>query len=145
MNIKFLKKASIITASTLGLVYALFLVAPFIISPIANNYIPMVNDEIKKATGLNSKIEGFRIITTPKLTVGAGLGKFSVLTPDNREIITAKDFEVKMSLLPLFAKKIEIDLVKLGDFDAKFNLNKDGSFEIEKYLPKPAETQPTET
>ena len=46
----------------------------------------MVNDEIKKATGLNSMIEDFRIVTTPKLTVGAKLGKFAILTPENKEI-----------------------------------------------------------
>ena len=62
MNINFLKKTGIIFAGTLGAIYALFLIAPFIISPIANSYLPMVNDEIKKATGLNSKIEDFRIL-----------------------------------------------------------------------------------
>ena len=34
MNINFLKKAGIITASTIGAVYAIFLLAPFVISPI---------------------------------------------------------------------------------------------------------------
>ena len=113
MNINFLKKLGIITASTIGSIYAIFLLAPYIISPIANNYLPMVNEEIKKATGLNSKIEDFRIVTTPKLTVGAKLGKFAILTPQDKEIFEAEDFSVKMSLLPLLAKKIEVDLVQV--------------------------------
>ncbi len=135
MNINFLKKFGIFTISTIGAIYALFLIAPFVISPIANNYIPMVNDEIKKATGLNSKIEEFKIVTTPKLTVGAKLGKFAILTPDNREIFEAEDFSVKMSLIPLLAKKIEVDLVQVDSIDIKLGINKDGSFEIEKFLP----------
>ena len=106
MNINFLKKTGIAIASTLGAIYGLFLIAPFIISPIANNYLPMVNDEIKKATGLNSKIEDFRIVTTPKLTVGAKLGKFAILTPQDKEIFEAQNFAVKMSLIPLLAKRI---------------------------------------
>ena len=140
MNINFLKKAGIITASTIGAVYAIFLLAPFVISPIVNSYIPMVNDEIKKATGLNSRIEDFRIVTTPKLTVGAKLGKFAILTPKDKEIFEAENFAVKMSLLPLLAKKIEIDLVQVGSIDLKLGLNKDGSFELEKFIPTQIES-----
>lgn len=145
MNINLLKKAGIAFVGTLGAVYALFLIAPFIISPIANNYIPMINDEIKKASGLNSKIEDFRILTTPKLTVGAKLGKFEILTPDNKEIFSAENFEAKMSLLPLFAKRIEADLVKLESLDIKLGLNSNGSFEFEKYLPKTEKKEPVKT
>lgn len=140
MNIKFLKKLGIITASTIGSIYALFLLTPFIISPIANNYVPMVNNEIKKTTGLNSKIEDFRIVTTPKLTVGAKLGKFAILTPENKEIFEAEKFTVKMSLLPLLAKKIEVDLVQVENVDLKLGINKDGSFDIERFLPAPSES-----
>ena len=134
MNLNFLKKAGIITASTIGAIYVTFLLAPFVISPIVNNYIPIVNNEIKKATGLNSRIEDFRIVTTPKLTFGAKLGKFAILTPQNKEIFEAENFAVKMSLLPLLAKRIEVDLVQVGSVDLKLGLNKDGSLELEKYL-----------
>ena len=48
MNINFLKKLGIVTAGTLGAIYLLFLIAPFIVSPIANNYLPMISEEIKK-------------------------------------------------------------------------------------------------
>ncbi len=145
MNMNFLKKAGIITAGTIGAIYAIFLLAPFIVSPIVNSYIPMVNDEIKKATGLNSKIEDFRIVTTPKLTVGAKLGKFAILTPQNKEIFEAENFAVKMSLIPLLAKKIEIDLVQVESVDLKLGLNNDGSFELEKYLPVQVEPVKNET
>ena len=148
MNINFLKRAGIITVSILGTIYLLFLVLPFIITPIANKYLPMVSDEITKATGLNSKIEGFRIVTTPKFTIGAGIKEFELLTPDNKEIFKAENAQVKMSLLPLLAKKIELDLVKAEEVKLAFNLNKDGSFEIEKYLPKTQETaqkEPSQT
>ena len=140
MNMNLLKKTSIAIVGTIGVIYAIFLLAPFIISPIANSYVPMINDEIKKATGLNSKIEDFRLVTTPKLTVGAKLGKFAILTPDNKEIFEAENFEAKMSLIPLLAKRIEVDLVKLGSVDVKLGVNKDGTFEIEKYLPTQTET-----
>ena len=58
-----MKKFGIIFASIIATIYLAFLILPFIITPIANSYIPLVNEEIKKATGLNSKIEGFRQTT----------------------------------------------------------------------------------
>ncbi len=134
MNKNFLKKMGIVTVGMLGAVYGLFLIAPFIVTPIVNQYVPTINDEIKKATGLTSQIEDFKLVTTPKLTVGAKVGEFKLLTPDNKKILKAEDFAVKMSLLPLFAKKIEVDLVKLDSLDVELGVNKDGSFEIEKYL-----------
>lgn len=144
MNKTVLKKTAIILGSGLLSVYALFLLAPFAISGIANGYVPQINEEIKKATGLNSKIEGIRVVTTPKLTVGAGVDKFVLLTPDNKEILNADNFEVKMSLLPLLARKIEVDIVKLQNLDVTLEMNKNGGFEIEKYLPV-TETPPENT
>ena len=145
MNKNILKKTGIVFASTVGVFYGLFLIAPFILTPIVNNYIPMVNTEIQKATGLNSRIENFKILTTPKLTVGAKLGEFLILTPDNKEILKAENFAIKMSLLPLFTKKIEIDSVQLDSFEMKLGVNNDGSFEVEKYLPKTTEITKTTT
>ena len=139
MNINFIKKIGFAITGIIITIYALFLILPFIISPIANNYLPTLNNEIKKATGLTTKIEGFKIITTPKLTIGAKLEKFNILTPENKEILSANDFSIKMSLLSLLAKKIEIDIVKIENIDLKLRVNKDGSFELEKYIPKSEE------
>ena len=75
MNINILKKVGITFVGIVGAIYILFLILPFIISPIVNSYLPTVNAEIKKATGFTSKLEDFRIVTTPKFTIGAKLGK----------------------------------------------------------------------
>lgn len=144
MNIKILKNIGFTIAGILLALYGLFLVLPFIISPIVNNYVPMVNDEIKKTTGFSTQIEGFRLVTTPKLTIGAKLNKLAVFTPEEEKIIEAEGFDAKMSLLPLFAKRIEADLVKLASLEVKLGLNKDGSFEIEKYFPKAEPIKNTE-
>lgn len=138
MNINLLKKVGIILAGIIGAIYLLFLVLPFVVTPIVNSYLPMVNSEIKKTTGFTSKLEDFRVVTTPKLTVGARLGKIELFTPDNKEIVEAKDLAVKISLLPILARRIEIDLVQIGNIDLNLGINKDGSFEIEKYFVQPA-------
>ncbi len=144
MNIKIIRNIGISFCGVLGGLYVLFLILPFIASPILNNYVPQINEEIKKSTGLTSSIKEIKLVTTPKLTVGAKVGEFQLLTPDNKEIIDAKDFQIKMSLLSLFAKRIEVDLVRLGEIKANLGLNKDGSFEIEKYFPAKTESLPVE-
>ena len=148
MNINLLKKVGITFVGIVGAIYILFLILPFIISPIVNSYLPTVNAEIKKATGFTSKLEDFRIVTTPKFTIGAKLGKIEIFTPDNKEIFEAEDLAVKMSLLPILAKKFEIDLVQIGKIDLNLGINKDGSFEIEKYFvtasPAPKADETTE-
>ena len=47
MNKNLLKKLGIVAVGTIGAVYGLFLLAPYIVSPIVNNYAPMISDEIK--------------------------------------------------------------------------------------------------
>lgn len=133
---RILKKTLIIIGSLVVVAYLGFLLLPFVLSSLLNNYVPLINEEFNKATGLKSNIEGIKLLTTPKLTIGAGFDKFEILTPDNNKILNANDFEIKMSLLPLLGKNIKIDLVKLKNAEMNLKLNKDGSFEIEKYLPQ---------
>lgn len=148
MSKKFWIKFGIITGSVIGAIYALFLILPFIISPLVNHYSDNISEEIKKVSGLTSELEGFRLVTTPKLTVGVKVGKFALITPEKKEIMRADDFAVKMSLLPLLARKIEVDLVSLKNLDVNLGVNKDGSFEIEKYIPdteEPKKSEETDT
>jgi len=139
MKLNLISKIGIVIASILLGLYLIFLILPFIITPIVKNYIPVVNEEIKKMTGLVAEIEDFRIITTPKLTAGAKLGNLTVSTPQNKEIFEMDNLEIKLSLLPILRKRIELDLIKVDDIDINLGVNKDGYFEIEKYLPLPTE------
>ena len=134
MNMKLFKNIGIIFAVLFSSIYILFLLLPFILSPILNNYAPQINDEIKESTGLQSSIEGIRLVTTPKMTIGAKINKIIIKTPENKSFINAHNFQVKMSLLPVLRKKLEIDSVKCNQIDINLGLNKDGSFEVEKYF-----------
>ncbi len=144
MNIKLLKNIFIGIAVTFLTGYVLFLILPFIISPILNKYIPDINNEIKKASGLISEVEGIRLSTTPKLGAGFEIKKFVLSTPDRKEILNAEDFGIKMSLLSVIAKRIELASVSADSIDVNLGLNKDGSFEIEKYFPAQTEPLPTQ-
>lgn len=128
----------ILGASILG-IYVLFLLAPLVLNPIVNGYVSTIKDEIKKATGLESNIENIKFVTTPKLTAGIKVEKFEL-----KDLMSADNFQAKMSLLPLLARKIEVDVVSLENLDVKLGVNKDGSFagiEIPE-TEQPATTEP---
>lgn len=143
MNIKLLSKIGIILGGTLVGAYVLFLLMPFVLNFFIDKYTPQIVGEINKATGLSAGLEEVKIVTTPKLTAGLKVKKFELYTPKKEPVVIADDFEVKMSLLPILAKNIRIDVIRLGNADVTVKVNKDGSFDIEQYLPETEENEET--
>ena len=144
MNKKSLMRVLIGCAGAAIGTYVLFLISPLILNPIIEGYTPQITGEIFKASGLNAKLEGVRVVTTPKLTAGLKVKNFALYTPSNNEqIFNADNFQVKMSLIPLLARKIEIDLVQLENADIDLKINNDGSFDVMKFFPSSEENNET--
>ena len=141
MNTKFLAKTGIILGSTLVTVFLLFLTLPFILNIFIDKITPQIVGEINKATGLSAGLEEVRIVTTPKLTAGLKVKKFELYTPKKEPIFISDNFEVKMSLLPILAKNLRIDVVKLDNADITLKFNKDGDLDLVQYLPVTEESQ----
>ena len=141
MNRIFWKRLGILLAGAVVLLYLMFLSCPLILNPLIEGYIPQIKNIIKETTGLDSNLEGVKVVTTPKLTAGLKAEKFELSTPENKKILSAGGFRVKMSLLPLFARRIEIDAVQLDNAEANLLVMSDGTFEVEKYFPKSEETE----
>ena len=142
MNKRVWTKVLIASLSIAAGVYAVFLISPLILNPIIEGYIPKINGEIHKATGLVSNLDGVKVVTTPKLTAGLKVKKFTLLTPDNEQVFDSDNFQVKMSLIPLLARKIEIDVIQLENAEVYLKINDDGSFEVAKYFPQTEEKSP---
>lgn len=136
MNNKFWKKAGITLAGIAGSAYLIFLISPLILNPIINGYSPQIVNEIHKATGLDASIEDVTLVTTPKLTAGLKVKRFALLTPANEQLFGADDFQIKLSLLPIFMGRIELDAIQLKHADAFIEIQNDGSLEAEKYFPQ---------
>lgn len=131
-----LTKTGIIIGSIIGTAYIVFLAAPLILNPIINSYSPQIKNIIHDSTGLESELNNVKVVTTPKLTAGLKVERFALLEPNNSEIFSANDFQVKMSLLPLLAKKIEVDAVQLKNAKANILIEPTGKLAIEKYIPE---------
>ena len=141
MNIKLLARIGIISGSILMGAFLLILLLPFVFNIFIDKYTPQIAGEINKLTGLSAGLEEVRIVGTPKLTAGLKVKKFELYTPQKEPIFIADNFEVKMSLIPLLAKNIRIDVVKLDNADVTLKFDKKGDLDFLKYLPE-SNTQP---
>ena len=149
MNRIFWKRLGILAVGVIVFAYLIFLSCPLILNPIIEGYIPQIKNIIKETTGLNLNLEKVQVVTTPKLTAGLKAEKFELLTPDNTKVLSANGFRVKMSLIPLFARRIEVDAIQLASAEAYLKVNSDGTFEVEKYFlqneEKASENEETQT
>lgn len=136
MNTKLLSKIGIILGSILTTVFLSLLLLPLLLNFFIDKYTPQIVGEINKATGLSAGLEEVRVVTTPKLTVGLKVKKFELYTPLKEKIFIADNFQVKMSILPILAKNIRLDVIKLDNADVNLKFNKAGDLELLSYLPQ---------
>jgi len=133
MNIK---KFGAVLGSILLVLYVLFLIVPFFLTGLVNSYNDEISKAVEEASGFKLKIDKVRVLTTPKLTAGIGVGELVVAQPDGEEFIAITNAEAKLSLIPLIFKRVEADVVKMENFYAALKVQPDGSLSIEKYLPE---------
>lgn len=139
MDIKKFKKTGIIAGSIILAVYVLFLILPFVVSPLVNSYSHYLSKVIADETGFKIKFEKVKLVTTPKLTAGIKAGHISAMLPTDDEFLSADNAQIKISLLPLLIKRIEIDVISANDISANLKIQKDGKFLIEEYIPEQKE------
>lgn len=120
--------------SLTALYYAVLLTVPDVID--LNKYKNIVIEKAEKETGFKISCENvyFKKSLTPDLNIG--LYHTLILYPDNREFIKIKDGELKVKLLPLLWKKIDIKDVKLTRPVINIILYKDYSDSLGKYIKK---------
>ena len=129
-----LKKFLITFGVFIFVLYALFLSAPLLLTNLINNYdIPKI---VEDACGYKLKIDNIKLITTPKLTIGAKIGHLDLALPTGEIFLTADNVNGKLSIIPLIAKKIEIDTISADNINLNLKIKKDGHFLIEDYIPQ---------
>ena len=132
-----LKKLAIgIASTTIGL-YALFLLSPLVITPILNTKTDIVNDFITKSTGLDAKIKGFSLVTAWNFSAGIKVKEISLSIPKSEKpFLYAQNTGIKLSLLPILNKDVQLDCLFSDGIYADIVLKPDGSPLLLDYLPK---------
>ena len=144
MNNK-LKKYGIFTIAGLGTLYLLFLIVPYFLTGMINSYVPDITKSVEDSTGFKLNIENIHLVTTPKLTAGVKIQHTDVMLPDNDPILSAENLQVKISLLPLLFKRIELDMASADKINTVLKVQKDGKFLLEEYIPASENTADIKT
>lgn len=145
MNFKFdkrkFKKNSMIFLSSLAILYIVFLIIPFILSPVANSYSSKLSDIVKTSTGFDTNIEGFGLITAPDLSAGVKVKNFSLSIPaSEKPFFKTENFKIRVALLPLLVKQVQVANISAKTIDGDLAVKKDGSFLFMDYLPETSKT-----
>lgn len=133
---KLLKYTLVSLMSIVVVLYATFLIAPLFLTGVVNSYSNEISEIIEKSCGFKVKLENIKVLSTPKLTVGAKVGHLEVALPTGEKFLTVDNAQAKMSLIPLLAKRIEADMVGADNINLILKIKKDGKFLIEDYIPE---------
>ena len=123
--------------------YALFLIVPFFLSGIVNAHSCKIVKIIEDTSGFKVKFENIRLITTPKLTIGAGVEHIELALPTGETFLTADNAGGKISLISLLVRKIQLDVVGAENVNLNLKIKKGGKFLIEDYIPQSKPSEPS--
>lgn len=132
-----LKKSGIIVGTVLAVLYVLFLLSPFVVSPIIDSYSDSIEDSLKTATGFDVDLDNIAFTTGWNLSAGVKAKNIALTIPGAEEpFFKAENAGGRIALLPFLAKKIQIDNVFAKNIDGEFGVKNDGNFLALDYLPK---------
>lgn len=135
-------KISLITLSSLFLV--LYLSFLFILPNAID--INVYEKDIQKAVQENSNFkvdtQGLKLSTGWNLSAGVKADRIDLFYANNEKFGQLKNVELKLSLIPLIFKKIQLDSINIDNLILRMKVEDDGTFYIEKFLK--TETKKTE-
>ncbi len=121
-------------------IYITFLfVLPYAVD--LNKYSPQITKALQDNSGLAAKLEGLKIRTSWNLSAGASIEKMDLSYPDGKKFAQINNLQVRLSLLPVIFGKIKLDKIEADKVLVNLDMEPNGKFLLEKYLPK----QPSNT
>ncbi len=131
-----MKQLSKILVTSIAILYLIFLILPFVLSPVLNSYSDDIVKIIKDISGFETEIKNVRIVTTPKLTAGIKIGYFNLKLPTGESLLSVNDFSSKLSLIPILAKRIEIDSISAKEVNTNLHIKNNGQLYLLDFIPK---------
>ena len=134
MNKKGLKIAGICILGILVFCYVVFLAIPLLVNIYLKSHNADVVRMIEDVSGFKVVLNDIKLVTTPKLTAGIKLGHAEVAPAGHENIFSADGFDIRLSILPLITKRIELDKISAKNTRIFIAVKKDGHFVIEDCL-----------
>ena len=137
---KALKITTITITTLLLIIYGAFLfIVPYFVK--LDDYTYELNNENNTQQGLIIKAENIRVHTSWNLSAGAKIGQINGYYKSGKKFAQVDNLAVTVSIPYLFIRKIKLDKISVEKIIARLGVESDGTFTIEKFLPK---TQSTE-
>ena len=134
----FLKKYKVFIAVIgvfLLVLYLLFLFAvPNLIN--LNNYKKDIQKIVLDTAKLDFDFQDMKIVTTPSLKAGVNIKGARLSYPEDGEIASLNEAEVKIALLPLILKTVQISDIYIDKPEAKLVLLKNSQIDVVDYINK---------
>ena len=134
----FLKKYKVFIAvigAFLLVLYLLFLFAvPNLIN--LNNYKKDIQKIVSDTAKLDFDFQDMKIVTTPSLKAGVNIKGARLSYPEDGEIASLNEAEVKIALLPLILKTVQISDIYIDKPEAKLVLLKNSQIDVLDYINK---------
>lgn len=131
------KKVLIWIGSIFAGLYLLFLISPVILSPLIDSYSDEIEDTLTKSAGFDVDLDDISVVTAWNFGIGVKAKKitFSSLE-DKKKFFYAENAGIKLSLLPLTLRKIQLDSVFAKKLEGDLAVKENGDFLVMDYLPK---------
>ncbi len=138
---KAFKIISIIICAVLFIFYLAFLfVVPTFVK--LDDYTYELNDDDNQQQGLIIKAEDIKVSTSWNLSAGAKIGQINGFYKSGKKFVQIDNLDITVSIPYLLIKQIKIDKVSTDKVIARLGMNSDGTFLLEKYLPKNEQQSP---
>ncbi|EKE03354.1 MAG: hypothetical protein ACD_20C00214G0024 [uncultured bacterium] len=132
MNRKLVVSSSIIVGLLLSFLVFYLYGVPGLLDP--EKYKPLMVRSIKEQTGLNLTSSSLDLTTTPDLGIVVRSNDLNISYPDKQNLASAENITIKIKLLPLLFKKIEIAQLKLIQPEVYIAKQRNGKYKIEELL-----------
>lgn len=123
---RFMKTLKILFLTILSLFVTIYLAFLFILphSIDLNKYAPQIKKEIQNKTGFQVELEGLKVKTTWNLSAGALINKADLMYSNGEKFAQINGLQVRLSLLPLFFNKIQINKIEADKVLADIDISK---------------------
>lgn len=136
---------TVILSVFLILYFAFLFVVPNAVN--LNNYKEDIQKLVEENTKLNLEFDNLKIITTPLLKAGVNIKGAKLSYPDGSTIVKLEEGEVKISLLPLIFKTVQVSDVSADSPVINLVILKNGQLDVLDFINKnlPAKTAENNT
>ena len=108
---KAIKTAGFTVIGILAVLYIAFLIFPFFVNSYIKSHNTEITEQIEHLSGFKVILNDLKLVTTPKLTAGIKLSHAELSPQKGANIASLDDFEIKLSLIPLLIRRIELDKI----------------------------------